>query len=117
MHKEESHSDLGTIKIHKNVIASIASLAAQEVVGVTRVGNNHAQGFLEFIGNKNTMHIKVEIDKNEEVRLDIPLVIKFGCNIPEIANKVQENVRNALEKMTSIALKDINIDVRGIEKG
>jgi len=116
MHREESQSDFGTIKIHKNVIASIAALAAVEVEGVKRVGTGSGNTFLELLGTKNTIHIKVEIDKGEEVRLDIPLVIRFGYNIPDVANKVQENVRTALEKMTNIALKDINIDVRGIEK-
>jgi uncharacterized alkaline shock family protein YloU len=59
--------------------------------------------------------IKVEIDKNEEVKVEIPLVIKYGFNIPDIANKVQENVRNALEKMTNLSIKDIDINVQGIE--
>ena len=117
MHREESRTDLGTIKIHKNVIASIASLAATEIQGVKRVGGDLKSGFLELIGKKTSIAIKVEIDKNEEVRITVPLVIKYGFNIPDIANKVQENVRNALEKMTNLLIKDININVQGIERG
>lgn len=114
--KEESHTDLGTIRIHKNVIASIASLAATEIEGVKRVGGDFKSGLLELIGKKSSMAIKVEIDKNDEVEIEIPLVIKYGFNIPDIASKVQENVRNALEKMTYMLIKDININVQGIEK-
>ena len=117
MHREESRTDLGTIRIHKNVIASIASLAATEIQGVKRVGGDFRSGFLELIGKKTSIAIKVEIDKNEEVRITVPLVIKYGFNIPDIANKVQENVRNALEKMTNLLIKDININVQGIERG
>jgi uncharacterized alkaline shock family protein YloU len=117
MHQEESRTDLGTIKIHKNVIASIASLAATEIEGVKRVGGDFKSGVLELISRKTAVAIRVEIDKNEEVKLVIPLVIKYGFNIPDIANKVQENVRNALEKMTNLLIKDININVQGIERG
>ncbi|MFH0913170.1 MAG: Asp23/Gls24 family envelope stress response protein [Candidatus Omnitrophota bacterium] len=117
MHKEESQTDLGKIRVHKNVIASIASLAAVEVEGVKRIGGDFRSGILEFIGNKNLMAIKVEIDKNEEIKVEVPLVIKYGSNIPDVSSKVQENIRNALEKMTSLSIKYININVQAIERG
>ena len=117
MHKEESQTDLGKIRIHKNVIASIASIAAVEIDGVKRIGGDFKSGILELIGKKTLMAIKVEIDKNEEIRVEVPLVIKYGFNIPDIANKVQENIGKALEKMTSLSIKYININVQGIERG
>ena len=116
MQREESRTELGTIRIHKNVIASVASLAALEIDGVKRVGGNFRSGLMELIGKKALSIIQVEINKNEEVKLEIPLVIKYGFNIPDIASKVQENVRNNLEKMTNLSIKDININVQGIEK-
>lgn len=117
MHKEESRTDLGVIRIHKNVIASIASLAANEIDGVKRIGVDFKSGFLELLGKQSLSAIKVEIDKNEGVKVEIPLIIKYGFNIPDVANRVQENIRNALEKMTNLSIKDININVQGIERG
>ena len=117
MHKDESQTDLGNIKIHKNVIASIASIAAVEIEGVKRIGGDFRSGILELIGKKALMAIKVDIDKNDEMRLEVPLVIKYGFNIPDIANKAQENIRNALEKMTNLSIKYININVQAIERG
>lgn len=117
MHKEESRTDLGTIRIHKNVIASIASIAALEITGVKRVGGDFRSGLLEWVGKKSLSAVKVEIDKNDEVKLEVSLVIKYGFLIPDVANKVQENVRAALEKMTNLSLKDININVQAIERG
>lgn len=117
MNKEESRTDLGSIRIYKNVIASIAALAAGEIEGVKKVGGNFKSGIMELIGKKWLYAVNVEFDKNGDIKLDIPLVIRYGFNIPEIANKVQENVRNALEKMTSLSIKDININVQGIERG
>lgn len=117
MRKEEARTDLGIIRIHKNVISSISSLAAGEIEGVRRIGGNFKSGLLEMVGRKASMAIKVEIDRNGEVSVDIPLVIKYGFNIPQVANKVQENVRNALEKMINLAIKDINVNVQAIERG
>ncbi|MGE5197690.1 MAG: Asp23/Gls24 family envelope stress response protein [Deltaproteobacteria bacterium] len=115
--REESRTELGTIRIHRNVVASIAAIAAGEIEGVKRVGGDLKSGIMELIGKKSLASIKVDTDKNGEVNLEIPLIIKYEYNIPDIASRVQENVRQALEKMTSLAVKDININVRGIEKG
>ncbi|MDD2688817.1 MAG: Asp23/Gls24 family envelope stress response protein [Candidatus Omnitrophica bacterium] len=116
MRQEESRNDLGTIRIHKNVIASIAAITALEIQGVKRIGVSLKSGLLELIGKKSLYSIKVELNKNDEVKVEIPLVIKFGFNIPDIANKVQEAVRQALEKMTNLSIKDIDINVQGIER-
>jgi uncharacterized alkaline shock family protein YloU len=105
------------IKIHKNVIASIASLASIEIEGVKRVGGDFKSGLMELIGRKALAGIKVEVTKHDEVRIEIPLVIKYGYNIPETAARVQDAVRQALEKMTSLSLKDINVNVQAIERG
>ena len=117
MQKEESRTDLGKIRIYKQAIAQIAAVAAQETEGVKKVGGNLKSKLLEKIAKSITSPIMVEISKNEEVRIDIPLVIKYGFSIPEVASKVQENVRNSLEKMTNLSIKDVNVNVQSIERG
>ena len=117
MHEERTDTDLGAIKIHKNVIASIAAMAATEVDGVKRIGRDLTSGIMELVGKKSLSSIRVNFDKNEEVKIEIPLVVKYGFNIPEVASRAQENVRNALEKMTNLTLKDVDINVQGIERG
>jgi len=117
MTREESRTDLGMIRIHKNVIASIAAIASTEIEGVKRVGRDFRSGLMELVGKKSCASIKVEFLHNDEVKVEVPLVIKYGYNIPDIAAKVQENVRNNLEKMTNLSIRDININIQGIERG
>lgn len=117
MQKDESRNDLGIVRIHDNVIASISSLAAMEIPGVKGIGKNLRSGLMELIDGKNTATIKIIKDKNGDISIDIPLIIKYGFNIPDVASKVQENIRNNLEKMTNISIKDININAQGIERG
>lgn len=117
MQNEESRTDLGAIRIHRNVIASIASLAILEIEGVARVGGDLKSSVSELLGRKSLSSIKVEFSRNDEVKVEIPVIVKYGFNIPEVANKAQESVRNALEKMTNLSIKDININVQRIERG
>lgn len=117
MDNEETQTDLGSVRIYKKVIASIAAIAAGEIEGVKRIGSDFTGGILELMGKKSAPAIKVEFLKNGDVKLEIPLIIIYGYNIPEIADKVQENVRNALDKMTHLSIKDIDINVQGIERG
>ncbi|MCU0665863.1 MAG: Asp23/Gls24 family envelope stress response protein [Candidatus Omnitrophica bacterium] len=114
--KQEERSDLGMVKIHRNVVASIASLAAQDIEGVKRVGFIR-MGFMEFLTSKAASCIKVEFEKNEDVKVQIPLVVKYDYNIADVSSKVQENVRSSLERMTSLFIKEISINVQGVERG
>lgn len=117
MNRDESRNELGLVKIHKNVISSISSIAAMEIEGVKSVSKDLKTVAFEFFGQKYSSAIKVEISKNEEVKVEIPLIIKYGYNIPDVSIRVQENVHQALEKMSNLSIKDININVQGIERG
>lgn len=116
MQHESSSTGAGEIRIHKNVISSITRIATLEIEGVKRIEENLPKSIMRILSLQPLYHIKVEINKNGEVNLNIPLVIKYGYNIPEIASRVQENVRQALEKMANVYLKDINVEICGIEK-
>ena len=117
MNRDESRNELGVVKMHRNVVSSISSIAALEIEGVKRIGGNLKSNLLELLGQKPSVAIKVDISKNEEVKVEIPLVIKYGYNIPETAARVQENVRLALERMSNFSVKDVNVNVKGIERG
>ena len=115
--RNDVHTELGTIKIHRNSITSIAAIATGEIDGVQCIGKNLRSFLLELVGKKENSAIRVDFDKNGEVSLEIPLVVRYNFNIPDVATKVQENVRNNLEKMTNLIVKDISINVQAIEKG
>lgn len=118
MQREESRNDLGVIKIHKNVIASISAIAAMEIDGVKKVGGTFVAGFMSLIGNKNLYGVKVEFSKQrDEVKVDVPLVVKYDYNVADVASKVQESVRASLEKMTNLSIRDINISIQSVERG
>lgn len=115
--QEETRTDLGKVRIYKKVIASISSIATMEAEGVIRIGGNLKSSLYQALGDKGVSAINVEIDKNSEVKIDVPIIIKYGYNIPDVCQKIQENIKAALEKMIGLSIKDININVQSIERG
>ena len=59
------------------------------------------------------VEIKVE---DGDVTLDLQILVRFGMNIPDAARQVQETIKSAVDKTLDINLKDINVNVQGIEK-
>lgn len=108
-------SEIGTIRIHKKVISSIATIAAKEVEGVARVGGS-LKGFIFSLLKQNQVGtIDVNIDANNEVTLTIPIVVMYGYNLPDVASRVQENVRKMVEKSTELNIKQIDVNIQKVE--
>lgn len=115
--REEEKSEFGTIKIHNNVIASIAYLATQEIDGVSRICDNWKSSLLLLIGKKTKCGaIDIQYEKNDNISVIIPLIVKYGYNIPEVALRVQEKVKTAVETGTDLSPRDITIKIKGVEK-
>lgn len=112
---EDTKTELGEIKIHNHVISSIAIEATKQIAGIIKISGNLKNFFFQVLGIKEHAAIKIKFDKNNEVTINIPIVVKYGYNIPEIAAKVQENVKLAIENATNINVREINVDVQEIE--
>ncbi len=116
MHKEESQTEFGQIQIHNNVITSVSAIAAMDVSGIKRIGGPGGISLLSLFSQKDYSAIKVKKDKHDEFSISIPIIVKYGFNIPDTANKVQENVRYALEKTAGLIIKEINVIVQTVER-
>ena len=57
--------------------------------------------------------VKVEVSK-DGVEADLSIELVYGYNIPETCSKVQDRVRTAIENMTGLEAKEINIRVAGV---
>ena len=100
------NNNFGQVKISNEVVATIAGLAALEIEGV-ETNTTLTDKILKNNG------VKIQIEE-EEVNLDITVVVEYGLSIPEIALKVQENVKNTVETMTGLKVSQVNIHVQGI---
>lgn len=112
--QKELITELGTVKIADEVVAIAAGLAAAEVQGVAGMSGGITGGIVELLGRKNlSKGVKVEVGE-KEAAIDIFVVMNFGVRIPEVALEIQEKVKVAVENMTGLKVKDVNVHVQGV---
>lgn len=104
----------GEIKIHHQVIATIARLAALKVPGVAGLASSFSQGLFRAFG-KPTENPGIRVVLEEDgVIIDVYLVVQMGVRIPQVAWRVQSDVRQAVEQMTGKNVKAVNVVVQGL---
>lgn len=112
----ERGSDLGTVKIANEVIASIAGIAALKVEGVADLspGGGLTGEIVEILGRRNwDRGVKVEV-VGQEVFIDMGVVVEYGVSIPEVSWKIQENVKQSVENMTGLNVMEVNVRIHGV---
>ncbi|MFZ5590497.1 MAG: Asp23/Gls24 family envelope stress response protein [Bacillota bacterium] len=111
---KEEQTRLGSIRIADEVVKIIAGLAATEVPGVAGMSGGVVGGIAEMLGRKNmSKGVKVEVGE-KEAAVDIFVVVEYGVRIPDMAAQIQENVKNAIEKMTGLTVVEVNVNVQGV---
>lgn len=105
----------GTIKISEEVIASIATTAALEIDGVLKVNQKMSPSVKNISAQLKHIVKGVNIINSEDgVDITLQISVKHGFNIPEVAQKVQKNVSDALSGMTGLVIKRVNVIVTSV---
>ena len=113
-HKVYENDTIGEVRIADEVVAIIAGLAATEVDGVDSMAGNITNELVGKLGMK-ILSKGVKVDVTEEhVSVDLSLNIKYGYNIPEVSERVQERVKSAIENMTVLMVLDVNVKIAGV---
>lgn len=106
---------LGKVEIAPEVIEVITGIAATEVDGLFAMRGNFATGVVERFGKKaHSKGVKVELSESG-ILIDLFVVLNFGVSIPQVAEKLQSNIRQTLKNMTALEIDEINIHVVGIQ--
>lgn len=113
-YKIQDIEGIGEVQIADEVVTIIAGLAATEVDGVASMAGNITNELVSKLGMKNlSKGVKVEVTE-EHVSVNMALNLKYGYSIPDVCEKVQEKVKNAIENMTGLTVLDVNIKIAGV---
>ena len=105
----------GNVMISEDVIATIVSQALTEVEGIAGLNTKPVAEFIDLIGKKTWgKGLKVMIAEDNSLTIDCNVVIRYGQSVVEVAKAVQNTVSNAVESMTGVKVKCINVNVCGI---
>ena len=105
---------VSSLRISDEVVATIAGIAATEVDGIAGMSAGLVSGISEMLGKKTFARgARVEVGE-KETAMDLYVVVEYGVRIPDVAQRVQENVKRAVESMTGLDVVQVNVHVQGV---
>ena len=109
--------DIGSVQVHKKALAEIVSVAVSEVPGARLIPKNLKQRVWEIFGEQEILGVEVMVDPQHHINLEVKVIIGYGLNIPDMARQIQNAIRAAMERSVDIIIKEINVNIHGIERG
>ncbi len=93
-----NNKENGKVVYSKSILGDIVSNAVAEVEGIVP---NHA-------GARNGISFFVEKDG---VYVDVSVTVKYGYNVPELAYRVQQSVKQSIENMTNFKVAEVDVHI------
>lgn len=107
-------SDNGSINISEDVIYTMVRNSITEIEGVAGISNTVGAELAEIIGIKSlSKGVKVQI-VDDMLKVDAVILVRYGCNIVNVAKEVQDSVTEAVLAITGISKAEVNVHVTGV---
>ena len=107
-----SNNQLASLKISRDVIATVSRVAAYEIEGV--VSLSERPGNLKGFFSKGLSR-PIEINLTDDfAEIDICLCLEYGAIIPDVCTAVQANIKDNVQTMTGIVVSKVNVTVAEI---
>ncbi len=105
----------GQVSIAKEVVSSIASIAAHEVEGVSKLKGTAADGLAALLNSEKRRGVAAQLTEDQTIRIRLKAVIRYGYPIYEVAKKVQAKVKQEIEGMTGLRVSAVDIYVQELD--
>ena len=106
--------EIGEVRIADDVVAIIAGLAAADVKGVASLAGNATREMIGKLGFKGLgKGVRLTVEEGE-VHVWLKVNIRYGYNIPQTSEKVQDRVATAIETMTGLNVAEVNVRVNSV---
>lgn len=110
----EEGNQPATVRISDEVVAALAAVAATGVEGVAGLSAGLVGDLSSALARRGAARgVRVEVGEREAA-VDLYLSVKYGVRIPELAHRVQQAVKQAIEEMTDLKVVEVNIHVQGV---
>lgn len=106
---------LGNLSISQEAITDLVTLAAKEIEGVALIQQDMPSQIINFLKKKPIGAIQL-LESTEGLNLNLNVTLYNGYKITDIALKIQENIKSALETMLQIPVAKVNICIVGIKE-
>ena len=105
------------VKISDDTINMIAGIAATSIDGVSSLGEGTTFNMIPFI-ESNNLKKGIEIKKNESdgsITVKLTITIKEGIEIKNTCRTIQEKVKESIESMLDMKVREVIIRVAKLD--
>lgn len=107
-------TESGNINIGEDVFLRLISATVEDMESVAGFSAAYGPELADFLGKKNlSKGINLATEEDGRVRIDVVITVRYGNNVAETAEAVQEKLSSAVESMTGLN-SHINVHVTGI---
>ncbi len=104
----------GRITIAEDVISAIARIAAEKVDGIAHSEGGSAGGLKSIFGGEDLApNIKTELSE-DTVRLELRIAVEYGYPVHEVAQGVQRNVQQDIERLAGVTVSGVDVYVKKV---
>ena len=102
------------LSVNTEVLEKMAEMAAIEIEGVTGLAKK-AIDLKGAVKNKNAFKgVKAEC-VNGAIKLNVFICVDRNAHIKEVAEKVQQNIKDKIQTMTGTAVTQVNVNVADVK--
>lgn len=102
------------LSVNTEVLAKMTEIAAKEIDGVVGLSKK-AINLKGVVKSKNPFTgVKIE-SVNGALKLNVYICVKKDAVVKEVAEKVQENVKEKIQTMTGTAVTQVNVNVADVQ--
>ena len=98
--KSNAEDKSGKVVYNAGIVKGIVALAVNEVKGTLPISNN-----------KGSITLFLEKDG---VYADISVVVEYGYNVPELAYRIQQSVKQNVENMTRYKVVKVDVHIEDV---
>ena len=93
-----NQKEKGKVVYNVGILRNIVALAVAEVEGTLPTDQNKKSGISLYI-------------EKEGIYADVSVVVKYGYNVPELAYRIQQSVKQSVENMTHFKVAEVDVHV------
>jgi uncharacterized alkaline shock family protein YloU len=108
-------TERGQTTIADAVVTKVANIATSEVPGVHALGGGGTRALSAVtqrvgIGDERSQGVSVEVGEREAA-VDVTIVVEYGESIPQVSQRIRDNVVRRIEGITGLSVAEVNVSV------
>ncbi|SHG96862.1 Uncharacterized conserved protein YloU, alkaline shock protein (Asp23) family [Thermosyntropha lipolytica DSM 11003] len=109
-------NELGNILVAKEVVETIAGLAAVNCYGLVGMAPQNIQSGISSILGIESIRKGVEVrDSEEGLIVELNVIVGYGVKIHEVAHNVIQKVTYVLENEAGLPVARVEVNVKGVK--